>query len=129
MRFGTVAALLWGLAPNGVFAAIKMMNYTSDQLPGVSTTCLGILNQDVNCDPVLLDVVRVGIDSEYYYTNEVLNAVCTTTCTNALNTWIRRVSQSCGTQWINLRGGSTLSPLLYSQTYAEAYNHTCLKNS
>lgn len=129
MRSGIVAALLLGLAPNGVFGAIKMLNYTSAQLPGISTTCYGILTQDVNCDAVLLDVARMGIDNEYYHTDEVLNALCTTTCTNALNTWIRRVVQSCGTQWIKFPGTNALSPLLYSQTYAEAYNYTCVKNS
>ncbi|KAK0710664.1 hypothetical protein B0H67DRAFT_493501 [Lasiosphaeris hirsuta] len=128
MRSGTVAALLWGLAPHGVFGAIKMMNYTAAQLPGISTTCLGILNQDVNCDPVLLEVAKMGIDKEFYYTDELLNAVCTSTCTTALSTWIRRVGQSCGTQWIQLPNGASMSPLLYSQTYSEAYDHTCLKN-
>ncbi|KAK4206592.1 hypothetical protein QBC37DRAFT_121183 [Rhypophila decipiens] len=128
MRSGIVAAFLWGLAPNGVLGAIKMLNYTSAQLPGISTTCYGILTQDVNCDPVLLDIAQIGIDNEYYHPDAVLTALCTSTCTNALTIWLRRVQQQCATQWIQMRGVN-VSPLLYSQTYAEAYNHTCVKNS
>lgn len=128
MRSTISAALLWSLAPNGVLGAIKMLNYTAAQLPGISTICYSILTQDVNCDPVLLDVIRMGIDNEFYHTDGVLNSLCTATCTNALSTWIRRATQTCGTQWIPFPGGIAVSPLLYSQNYAEAYNYTCVKN-
>lgn len=105
-------------------AAINIYNLTAP-IPGLSDTCIGVLNQAVNCDESLATAGKGG----RFESDATLSTLCVASCTTALSTYMRRISQSCGTARLPVRDGYSYSANYGAQLYLERYNSVCFKNS
>ncbi len=107
-----------------VEATIFLANATGP-IPGLSDTCISVLNQAVACDEAL-----VSVDAYRFETDATLTKVCVATCATALSTYARRVTGACGsTFWAKDPNGNAYSLLYRLQLYTEKYNLVCLKGS
>lgn len=117
----TLTLLLLAL-PATVHSQLYLANITSP-VAGLSATCIQVLNQPVDCDPLLLE-----IDASHYESDGTLAALCTSDCTTALSTYQRRVTGACGSGrydggdgWMYLAGYN-------AQIVVERFEGVCLKN-
>ncbi|KAF4812172.1 LysM domain-containing protein [Colletotrichum siamense] len=107
----------------GALGLVYLANITNTP-DGLSSSCIQVLNQGVNCDAVLLD-----IDAAFYETDAVLISLCTTACTTALTTYQRRVAGACGnSRYTDHEGWSYLATYDFQERY-EAYQAVCLQDS
>jgi hypothetical protein len=93
--------------------------------PGLSSTCIAVLNQAVSCNSSILWAGQSG----RFESDDTLNGLCTTTCTSALATWTRRISGACGTERFEGGDGFAYLPQVFAEQFNELYNSLCLKNS
>jgi hypothetical protein len=126
MALITVVVLLLTVAARGVLGTVQLLNLTASQVPGITTTCLQVLNQAVACDAIILDVSRANIRSEMFYPDDTLNKLCVSTCAAGLKTWFTRVNGACASQLITMPNGYRQMPLVYAESFFELYNATCL---
>ncbi|KAG7291439.1 hypothetical protein NEMBOFW57_001458 [Staphylotrichum longicolle] len=91
---------------------------------GLSDECIGMLNQAVNCDTSLL----WASDTNTFYTDTTLTALCTETCDDSLSSYVGRIHSACGASRYN--GGNGLSYLAaYKAELAlEQFRMICLTN-
>jgi hypothetical protein len=119
--FSSLASGLF-LLFGSVEATIYLANATGP-IPGLSSTCISVLNQAVACDEAL-----TSVDAYRFETDETLAKVCVATCATALSTYARRVTGACGsTFWAKDPAGVSYSLLYKAQVYMEKYNLACLK--
>lgn len=102
--------------------AVKIYNIT-EPIDGLSSTCIGVLNQDVNCHESLRSAGKDG----RFESDETLSSLCTSTCTNALSTFVRRIGQTCNNARI-VDGGYSYHVTYGLELFIERYNRVCLKN-
>ncbi len=105
---------------------VFLFNLTTP-VAGLSDPCVAILNQAINCHPNIT-LFGLGGGDAFVDTTTVTN-LCTTTCTNAITTHLRRINQTCvATTRFNYFGINMLVGY-YAQILQERYNALCLKNS
>jgi hypothetical protein len=110
--------LFGGLA----FGNVQLLNISLTQ-SGWDYTCVGVLNQQVVCDPALAWAGSNG----RFEDSSTLSTVCTSTCTASLATWLRRANGACSAQVV-APDGSTFLPSMYVETIVEDYNVLCLQS-
>jgi hypothetical protein len=103
------------------FGQVQLLNVSQTQT-GWDYTCVGVLNQQVVCDPSL-----AWAGNGRFEDSSTLTAVCTSTCTASLATWLRRANGACTTQ-VTAFDGSTFLPSIYVESIVENYNMLCLQN-
>lgn len=109
-----------------VAAQIYLANFTSSNAPSTfSSTCVSVLNQQVNCSPYLN---YVGLDSSFY-SNAVLSTLCTSTCITALSTYLRRVEGACTNMYYDSPNGYSYLAAYNAELVWERYETVCLANS
>jgi hypothetical protein len=106
---------------HGIAAQYQIYNLTT-QGTNLSSTCVGVLNQAVNCDSAIEWAGRGR-----YEADDILQTVCTSACSTSLSTWLRRASGACTTRYVDPEGYSIL-PAYWVETVVENYNLLCLKN-
>jgi hypothetical protein len=112
---------LCGLFPPPAVAQYQFYNLTTAGTD-LSSTCVSVLNQAVSCDTA---VSWAG--KGRYEDDATLATLCTTTCTNALSTWLRRVAGACTVRYNNGKGNAVL-PAYWVESIVENYNIVCQKN-
>ncbi|KAK3898440.1 hypothetical protein C8A05DRAFT_18986 [Staphylotrichum tortipilum] len=108
-------------------AQVQLLNITSQTAPGLSSTCLAVLNQQVACNTTLAVLGRSG--SLRIYSDQFLVGLCTSSCSSSLTTWLRRVSGACGAaSYMPLDASSQTQviPAYFAEKYLEYYQQTCL---
>lgn len=94
-------------------------------LSNVSSTCLAVLGQTINCDET---VATLG-QHEYHGSLSSLaltNAVCAATCQTALTTARRRIAGACAATPELLPGMTVLSAI---DSITTGWNETCIKDT
>ncbi len=102
---------------------LYLFNITSS-IDGLSSTCISVLNQPLACDPFLLSLSQGELESD-----EVLNSICSSPCTAAWSTYLRRVSGACGTSRYDGGNGYLYLPAAHIEPVYERFQILCLKNS
>ncbi|KAI0400686.1 hypothetical protein F4802DRAFT_619562 [Xylaria palmicola] len=105
-----------------VLAQVQLHNITGT-VPGLSSTCVQVLNQAVNCDASLL---KIGLSR--FEKDATLSKLCTATCTSALTNFLRRVNGACGTSRYDGDNGFSYLASYYGETVWETYQTVCLKD-
>jgi len=105
------------------YAQIYLYNVSSTA-PGLSSTCIQVINQAVNCNSSLIWAGQNG----RFEDDTTLAGLCTSTCTSALSTWQRRVSGACGTQRAPIKDGYLVLAEYLTEIWIERYNQVCLVN-
>lgn len=110
----------------GAAGQIYLANYTKDNTPSTfTTTCVQVLNQAVNCNTAL---GGVGFSNDFY-SNAFLTSVCTSTCTQALSTYLRRVEAACAGLYADGGNGYLYLAAYKAELVWERYEILCLANS
>jgi len=104
-----------------VIAQYQFYNLTT-AATNLSSTCIAVLNQAVNCDT---SVAWAG--QGRYEEDATLEALCTTTCAAALTTWLRRAAGACTSRYVD-REGKAILPAYWVEAVVENYNLVCLQN-
>lgn len=124
MRFMSALPLLALLfAGHAHSQTVSFINITAPY-QNFTTTCIGILNQAVACDPKVAVAGRGGA----FESDATLASVCTPTCTNALSVWSRRVTQVCGTSRYSTDGKTSVLATFLAQGIVEAYAALCVQD-
>ena len=111
------------IATNFVVGQVQLANLTT--LDGFSSTCIQVLNQQVNCNSSLLWAGKNG----RFETDDTLNYLCTADCSSALSTYMRRISGACGTSRYNGGDGYDYLAGYNGELVYERYQTLCLSNS
>ncbi|KAF2733509.1 hypothetical protein EJ04DRAFT_439015, partial [Polyplosphaeria fusca] len=106
--------------------SLQLYNFTTAS-SGLSSTCVSVLNQAVTCDESLEVRYSLWRRRHRYEDDTTLSTLCTTTCTNALTTWLRRVAGACMTRFVSSQGDAIL-PAYWVEKVLERYNLICLQN-
>lgn len=112
---------LLAFLPVLVVSQIQIFNFTT-AYTNLSSTCVSVLNQAVACDSSLQWAGRGR-----YEASGTLTALCTTGCTSALSTWLRRASGACTTRYVDSSGNAIL-PAYWVEGIVENYNLVCVQN-
>lgn len=123
--FPSSSSLALLLLLGSVEATIFLGNITAP-IPGLSETCIAVLNQPVACDEAL-----TSAHAYRFETDATLEKLCVAGCATALSTYARRVKQACGSTfwWPKDTKGYSHSLLYEAQLYREKYDLVCLKGS
>jgi len=120
--FAVLATLIWHF---GITEGQISLVTLSANVPGLSATCITVVNQAVACNSSIIWAGNNGrVESD-----ATLNGLCTTACTTALTTWQRRVAGACGTSRFESEAGYAILPQIYVEQYLEKYSSLCLKSS
>lgn len=111
------------LAGHAQAQTVSFMNITAPY-QNFTTTCIGILNQAVACDPKIALAGREGA----FESDATLQSVCTSSCTNALLVWSRRVTQVCGTSRYSTDGKISVLATILAQGVIEKYAALCVQD-
>ncbi|KEY68834.1 hypothetical protein S7711_09940 [Stachybotrys chartarum IBT 7711] len=103
--------------------AVTIYNIT-EPVDGLSSTCIGVLNQAVNCHESLRSAGKDG----RFESDQTLSSLCTSTCSTALSTFVRRIGQTCSNARI-VDGEYSYHIAYGAQLFIERYNRVCLKNT
>jgi hypothetical protein len=117
-----VVAALYVIHP--AVAQVQLLNVTTT-VPGLSSTCIQVMNQEVACNSSL---TWAGKDGRFE-TDETLNGLCSSTCASALSTWQRRVNGACGNVYATMPDGYSYLPQYFVEVFVEQYETLCLLNS
>lgn len=115
--------LLFTFGVGRSLAQLYLFNIT-EPIDGLSSTCIAVLNQALACDPFLL-----GLTPDEWESDDVLDSICTSTCTMAWSTYLRRVSGACGTSRYDGGNGFLYLPAINIEPVYEQYQLLCLKDS
>lgn len=118
----SLKTLLLLLTSQLTLAVVNIYNIT-EPIDGLSSTCIGVLNQPVNCHESLRTAGKDG----RFESDQTLSSLCTNTCTTALSTLARRIGQTCSNARI-VDGGYSYHVAYGLQIFVERYNRVCLKN-
>jgi hypothetical protein len=111
------------VATSFVVGQVQLVNLTA--VDGLSSTCIQVLNQEINCNASLLWAGQGG----RFETADTVNYLCTSTCSSALSTYMRRVNGACGTNRYNGGDGYDYLASYYGEQVFENYQTLCLINS
>ncbi|KAL2757508.1 carbohydrate-binding module family 50 protein [Sodiomyces alcalophilus JCM 7366] len=123
IRSTLILAAVLVTAPRASVAQVYLANITAP-IAGLSSTCIQVLNQQVACDPRILE-----IEPNRYEPNSVVTAVCTSTCAAALDTYQRRVQGACGNSRYDGGDGWMYLATYNLQIVLESYRGFCLRDS
>lgn len=115
--------LLFTFGVSRSLAQLYLFNIT-EPIDGLSSTCIAVLNQALACDPSL-----PGLTPNEWESDDVLDSICTSTCTTAWSTYLRRVSGACGTSRYDGGNGFLYLPAINIEPVYEQYQLLCLKDS
>lgn len=115
--------LLWSCFLWLASAQVQIYNLTVADT-NLSSTCVGVLNQNVNCDA---SIQWVGYNGRYE-SAATLSTLCTTGCSSALSTWLRRVAGACTTRYNDTQSGNLILPALWAEAVIEHHNLVCQQN-
>lgn len=107
-----------------VKAQVYLANFTTAP-SSFSSTCVQVLNQQVNCNASLL---WAGQDGRFE-TDDTLEYLCTSTCASALSTYVRRVEGACGTSRYEGTDGYDYLAYYNAELVYERYESLCVTNS
>lgn len=108
-----------------VNAQVQLVNMTAAATSkGLSSTCVAVLNQEVQCNATLSWAGRSG----KFLTDDTVNGLCSDTCSGSLATWMRRINGACDTR-LQRDDGYAVLPAYYAEVFIERYNLVCLENA
>jgi hypothetical protein len=130
---GGISLLLSGLAffPLQVQTQVQLLNVT--KRADISETCVSVLNQQLTCSNALVSLGdatggQPPFGIPLFLTSAQLTELCTSSCSNSLTNWQRRISGACTNNLRNDTYGGKFAMVAFSQSYIELYNSVCLKN-
>ncbi|KKP02983.1 LysM domain-containing protein [Trichoderma harzianum] len=114
-----------------VEAQVQLLNITD--APGLSATCIAVLNQAVNCTTTIASIGNVldgspVFGTPLFLTSSQLSGLCNTACSASLTTWERRIAGACGATLYDAADGGQYALALFAEQYVEAYSSVCLMN-
>ncbi|KAL6697209.1 hypothetical protein J3F84DRAFT_368307 [Trichoderma pleuroticola] len=114
-----------------VEAQVQLLNITD--APGLSATCIAVLNQAVNCTTTIASIGNVldgspVFGTPLFLTSSQLSGLCNTACSVSLTTWERRIAGACGATLYDATDGGQFALALFAEQYVEAYSSVCLMN-
>jgi hypothetical protein len=115
---------LWSFQHQEVFAQVALKKFPPI-VPGLSDTCISVINQEIACNDSIL---WAGADGRFE-SDDTLSGLCTTACANALSTWQRRVLGACGSSRYETANGWAVLATLWPELALEDHNRVCLKSS
>lgn len=105
---------------------IYLANYTGANTPSTFTTvCAQVLNQVVDCSTTL---GGVGF-SNNFYSNTTITSICTSTCTLALQNYLRKAKAACAGLYADGGNGYLYLAAYHAELVWERYETLCLANS
>jgi hypothetical protein len=110
----------------GATGQIYLANYTTANTPSSFTTiCAEVLNQVVECSTSL---GGVGFSNDFY-SQAFLTSVCTSTCTSALQNYLRKAEAACAGLYVDGGNGYQYLAAYHAELVWERYETLCLANS
>ncbi|KAK1520236.1 LysM domain-containing protein, partial [Colletotrichum paranaense] len=94
--------------------------------PGLNDTCIGVLNQDINCNESLTWATEIN----YYYDSDTINSLCTPTCRAALGVYLDEVKSACETsRYTDDKNGLSYHAGYDAELAWERFNVLCATNA
>ncbi|KAK1639956.1 hypothetical protein BDP81DRAFT_479706 [Colletotrichum phormii] len=123
-HFKGVASLVMVFA-HRVVADIRLANIPSGT-PGLNDTCIGVLNQDINCNESLTWATEIN----YYYDSDTISSLCTPTGRAALGVYLDEVKSACETsRYTDDENGLSYHAGYDAELAWERFNVLCATNA
>lgn len=107
---------------NGV---LSMKVFTAGTLPmGVTAACAAALTRDVACSPVIS-----ALQNGYYYSQTMLEALCTAGCKSSLETYETGIGSACADQMWNGYYDEEMPIVMVADLLRYQYDQSCLMDA
>lgn len=105
--------------------ALSMKVFTSSTVPtGVTAVCADALISDVACSPVI-----TALQNGYYYSQNMLEALCTTGCKSALEAYEASVGTACSGQTWNGYYDEEMPIVMVADLLQYQFDQSCLMDT
>lgn len=130
MVVGSFTSILLSLSlAQTIVSQVQLINLTAEAAANLSTTCQGVIAQDVSCNSTITLLGAGELNGLWIYQTSMLAGLCSATCASALSTYLRRVAGACGSTYITWADGTQTLPALYAEQWKELYDQACLEDS
>lgn len=107
---------------NGV---LSMKVFTASTLPtGITAACAAALTSDVTCSPVIS-----ALQNGYYYSQTMLESLCTASCKSSLETYENGVGLACAEQIWKGYFDEEMPIVIVADLLRYQYDQSCLMDA
>ncbi|KAH8122261.1 carbohydrate-binding module family 18 protein [Trichoderma asperelloides] len=129
LQFKTFVAL--GAVASFANAQFQIFDtYTPDelmQIHDITSQCTTALNSTIDCDENNMSRAAEGVDMDYWYMDNI-TALCTSSCSKSLSSWLSLVQSSCASETLNFLG-SVMQAKTLPIVFQNGYDIACLQDS
>ena len=116
------------LAP--IQAQVQLVVVREGEFKELSSTCVAVLNQQVNCDALLKPAGERSVSGiRHFYDVDELEKLCTSGCKRDLSNWQRRIAGACAGAYVKAGNGISVLVDSWPELFVEIYNSICLRDS
>ncbi|KAK6449891.1 hypothetical protein FP744_10006141 [Trichoderma asperellum] len=128
LQFKTFVAL--GAVASFANAQFQIFDtYTPDelmQIHDITSQCTTALNSTIDCDENNMSRAAEGVDMDYWYMDNI-TALCTSSCSKSLSSWLSLVQSSCASETLNFLG-SVMQAKTLPIVFQNGYDIACLQD-
>ncbi|KAK1971058.1 LysM domain-containing protein [Colletotrichum sublineola] len=122
----SMSLVVWAVIDisNQVLADVRFPNVPQGT-KGFNKTCIGVLNQALNCDASLMWATDIG----HFYDEATIGRLCTTGCRASLDNYLKQVKAGCETSRYEGPDGYSYHAGYSAELVWERFNILCTSNA